>query len=420
LIQRQAEEEEEEHIQTKKSGEKTSQASYGLNAQIHSLKGGGQPLPKSERAFFESRFGSDFSQVRVHKDSQAAETARVVNARAYTMGQDMVFGSGQYAPETTAGKRLLAHELTHVVQQNKTESASIYSNDALCPDGRDIHQSHGDILQRDLAQTPTHQVAEEPNLTDEQIRDAIAFNNRRYSERTIRLIQDIVGSEVTGRMSATTVRLIALMQAEFGLPDIDGKVGTETFDLLVAELTAERAGAGECMTMFRIIGPEMLDAHPRPGNRANITSRFRVRARFSPRCGCGNFEYRQFICGDVAKVRGGVRTSLNNLFTRLPAGQLFPCPAWREDGDTSLSNVGPHYGHRNERGSTNDRYTPQRMTGCEYQAIDVAGLRNVPAITNDRFEFNIRYFGDIRRRVGGRFTRIERKFWRIGRSFTIP
>lgn len=87
---------------------------------------------------------------------------------------------------------------------------------------------------------------------------------------------------------------------------------------------------------------------------------------------------------------------------------------------TTLGSVEPHYGHRNETGSSNDRYRPQRRTGCEYQGIDVAGLRNVVALTNDRFEFNIRYFGDIRRRVGGRFTRIERKFWRIGGNFTIP
>lgn len=78
---------------------------------------GGEPLPGSVRDFFEPRFGQDFSQVRVHADSQAEEAARAVQARAYTLGSHVVFGSGQYAPFTADGQRLLAHELTHVVQQ---------------------------------------------------------------------------------------------------------------------------------------------------------------------------------------------------------------------------------------------------------------------------------------------------------------
>ena len=76
-----------------------------------------QPMDPNTRAFMESRFGYDFSQVRVHTDARAADSARAVNARAYTVGQDIVFGAGQYALGTTAGKRLLAHELTHTTQQ---------------------------------------------------------------------------------------------------------------------------------------------------------------------------------------------------------------------------------------------------------------------------------------------------------------
>jgi hypothetical protein len=77
----------------------------------------GQPLDAETRTFMEPRFGHDFSQVRVHTDAQAAESAQAVNALAYTVGRDVVFGSGQYLPRTGAGKELLAHELTHVVQQ---------------------------------------------------------------------------------------------------------------------------------------------------------------------------------------------------------------------------------------------------------------------------------------------------------------
>jgi hypothetical protein len=67
----------------------------------------------------ESRLGHDFSRVRVHTDAQAAESATAVNSLAYTVGRNVVFGAGQYRPDTAAGKRLLAHELTHVLQQSR-------------------------------------------------------------------------------------------------------------------------------------------------------------------------------------------------------------------------------------------------------------------------------------------------------------
>lgn len=88
-------------------------------AGISSLAGGGQPLPESERAFFESRLGQDFSDVRLHTDSASAESARSVEALAYTAGSDVVFGAGQYRPHTDEGRQLLAHELVHVVQQRQ-------------------------------------------------------------------------------------------------------------------------------------------------------------------------------------------------------------------------------------------------------------------------------------------------------------
>ena len=77
----------------------------------------GQSLDAATRAFFEPRFGYDFSRVRVHTDTQAAQSAQAVNALAYTAGQHLVFGAGQYAPSTHEGRRLLGHELAHVLQQ---------------------------------------------------------------------------------------------------------------------------------------------------------------------------------------------------------------------------------------------------------------------------------------------------------------
>jgi hypothetical protein len=85
----------------------------------------GQPLDPATRAFMEPRFGHDFSQVRVHTNANAAESARAVNALAYTVGRDLVFGAGQYAPITYAGRQLIAHELTHTIQQTRHGASSL-------------------------------------------------------------------------------------------------------------------------------------------------------------------------------------------------------------------------------------------------------------------------------------------------------
>jgi hypothetical protein len=99
-----------------KAGKRTLRPSHA--AGIDSLKGGGSPLPPAVRRDLEPRFGLSFGPVRVHTDARAARTAKAINARAFTIGKDVVFGPGQYSPGTATGKRLLAHELTHVAQQN--------------------------------------------------------------------------------------------------------------------------------------------------------------------------------------------------------------------------------------------------------------------------------------------------------------
>ena len=83
--------------------------------------GGDHPLPESERAFFEPRFRYDFGNVRVHTDARTALSARSANALAYAAGRHIVFGHGQYAPGTATGRRLLAHELAHVLHQQPSE-----------------------------------------------------------------------------------------------------------------------------------------------------------------------------------------------------------------------------------------------------------------------------------------------------------
>jgi Domain of unknown function (DUF4157) len=87
------------------------------------LRSPGHPLDEATRGFMERRFDHDFSQVRVHNDAQASESADAVNATAYTVGRHVVFGAGQYQPSRDQGRELIAHELTHVLHQNSAEYA---------------------------------------------------------------------------------------------------------------------------------------------------------------------------------------------------------------------------------------------------------------------------------------------------------
>lgn len=132
LIQREQEPNEEEEIaQAKKDGGPSFSTS--VESGVNAIRTGGSPLPESTRSFFEPRFGKDFSGVRIHNDSNANHVARSLNAKAFTTGRDVVFGSGQYAPDSRTGRALLAHELTHVVQQGHSKNARIMRKSYVWP-----------------------------------------------------------------------------------------------------------------------------------------------------------------------------------------------------------------------------------------------------------------------------------------------
>ncbi len=134
-VQRQIEDEKEEALQPKPLANSISRTnnpdSSGAKvdpetaSQIKSIKGGGQPLPASEQRFFGSRFGADFSGVRVHTGIKAAELADNIRAKAFTTGNDIFFNQGQYSPESYEDRKLLAHELSHTIQQNEVQAKSM-------------------------------------------------------------------------------------------------------------------------------------------------------------------------------------------------------------------------------------------------------------------------------------------------------
>ncbi len=109
----------EEPLQRANDGALTT--SGDTAARIESKRGRGETLGTNEREFFETRMDADFSNVRIHRDAEAASLAKDVNAKAFTIGGDVFFGEGQYQPGSSAGKRLIAHELTHTLQQGAAD-----------------------------------------------------------------------------------------------------------------------------------------------------------------------------------------------------------------------------------------------------------------------------------------------------------
>jgi len=118
-------------------------------------KGGGEPLPASVRTDMEERLGSDFSGVRVHTDGRAAASAAAVQARAYTVGDEVVFGSGGFDAGSPEGRRTLAHELTHVVQQRSGPVEGTPTGDGISvSDPSDRFERHAEQVANESMQGP--------------------------------------------------------------------------------------------------------------------------------------------------------------------------------------------------------------------------------------------------------------------------
>jgi hypothetical protein len=161
LLQKQEEPPEKEEEEFSKAEEKsghTLQSNPTFESRINSLKSGGQPLDTSIRAFFEPRFGYDFSAVRVHTDNNASDTAKSINARAFTLGNYVIMGSDEYHPNSRAGRQLLGHELTHIIQQGEDLKSNKPQHRITVKPGYYIETGNGfksNVITRKPNNTPT-------------------------------------------------------------------------------------------------------------------------------------------------------------------------------------------------------------------------------------------------------------------------
>ncbi|MGV0025332.1 eCIS core domain-containing protein [Phormidesmis priestleyi] len=279
-------------------------ASPELAATIEQARGHGQPLDQAVRMQMETAFGADFQNVRIHTDAQADRLNRSLAARAFTTRVNIFFRQGEYHPHSSGGRELLAHELTHVLQQSQgspTLSSKLtigqandpYEQEAdrmaqavtrsldaapvkstlvkptlstqpsvqpkCCAACEPPHQTGGlgmkledemrgglavPQIQRDLAIEPPNPTAVPVGLTPAQIQAAIRYNQFRFQDPyTIRIIRDVLGlAPVPAIVDEGFVEAIVQWQAQNDLPQ-DGKVGATTTRTLMGELTAEGQAA---------------------------------------------------------------------------------------------------------------------------------------------------------------------------------
>jgi peptidoglycan hydrolase-like protein with peptidoglycan-binding domain len=252
------------------------------------LRSSGQPLETGTREFMESRFGQDFSGVRVHTDSRAAESARAVNALAYTVGRNVVFDSGRYAPKTQTGQKLMAHELTHVVQQSQ-HSHNVMRKGLEVGSPDTVFERQADSMAERVMQDST-----QPQQADQVAKQIMRGNKAQSSEFTGLIVQRTIGDlhDLTSRRfagnqvlegvfdnervlqngdSGTAVRLVqrSLIAQRYAFPlgGADGVFGNETEE----QVKQFQINTG-AVTVDGIINPEtmqLLDMHDPGSTRAS-------------------------------------------------------------------------------------------------------------------------------------------------------
>ncbi|HJU55665.1 MAG TPA: DUF4157 domain-containing protein [Pyrinomonadaceae bacterium] len=196
------------------------------------ISGAGQPLDSQARTRMESHLGHDFSRVRVHTDARAAESARAVSASAYTVGQQVVFASGKYQPQTSEGQRLLAHELTHVVQQSVgnlpgAQSAGDASESEADRNAESIGVTHGDGVHQSVRAGAIQRQPEARDEETEKILRAAGRAGREPDDQTSMMIR---GSEITYRLISRY------------LPAYSDKLSGVGYDQRVKGVKAEKTG----------------------------------------------------------------------------------------------------------------------------------------------------------------------------------
>jgi peptidoglycan hydrolase-like protein with peptidoglycan-binding domain len=256
-----------------------------------------------------------------------------------------------------------------------------------------------------------------PFLTDAQISLAIRYNRFTYPPAQMRMLQEALHVTITGSSNRQTALAVAQYQDSNGLT-ADGIAGPNTFatihgdtsitnkdDLILFSINVDQ---GISITVGGgtrdMLGHSNVEVHLPPGN-------------------CEDYEYRQYICGEVEFQPAGATagtpfTSLNGNFTTQPGGSLPHLPNFHEDGNTVLNS---RYGHRNRPARPENRYVDatgadDQDHGCKFLGDDRPGIRGRITNPGEVYDFDLRFLGEVRHKTRGR---VAERWWNVQDTFVI-
>jgi hypothetical protein len=213
--------------------EPNAHSAHDLLGRLH----GGRSLDEQTRSLMESRFGESFADVRIHTGHHAGEAADSLAARAFTLRQDIVFAEGTFAPETTEGKRLLAHELAHVVQQRRSEGPATSSGAATERDAREaarqvVGGAAAQVRERATPGAVQCDVIDENVKSLDRLGGGIAASSVESGTTTD-------GPNLSGLAETTTFRLKVFSQGTHGSIDSDTEIVLKIDPSLVKNVYSE-------------------------------------------------------------------------------------------------------------------------------------------------------------------------------------
>jgi Domain of unknown function (DUF4157) len=378
--------EEEQPVQTKsQSGARP--AATNLGNRLSQRQGSGTPLPKSIKSEMEHSFGVDFSHVNIHTDTEAIHVNQELHAQAFTYGQDVYFNSGKFNPEQTEGKQLLAHELTHVVQQ-----------------GKDIRPKIQLSRLRDFAGTPQRQAF----IIDDKEIEATDEFKAYMNSNLVWQWQD----KMTRQEAFLACRLIieAIQRGEPLKWENDARGFMNRARKLI---NITKSPKEDCPSSKYKACVKRADI---PGGLSNLAAMPGMLAGFfkmeidwhedDPNCACCCGEYRQFVRGFI-KINGTKQTK------KLFNGKSLSETDWNEDSD----EANHAYGHRDLSEEVNDKFIPDRKSGCLYRGFDTPGIDD-PAVAGKHVEMVLEFKGQT-------FDRCQKTFgpenlWKLDFKGDVP
>lgn len=253
-----------------------------------------------------------------------------------------------------------------------------------------------------------------PLLTEDQINAAIRYNRFMYPPAQMRMLQNGLNVAVTGGSNRDTALTIAQYQSTNGIT-VDGMAGPLTFEAI----HADTAIAGKDDLLLFSVNVRDGISITTGGGTTDMLGHFNVDIQLPPG-NCEDYEYRQYICGEVdfQPAGGSTFSSLNGIFTNQPGGNLPHIPNFHQDGNTTL---GREYGHRDRPATPENQYVDatgnaDQLHGCHFMGEDFPGITGRITHPGEVYDFDLRFMGEVRHKTRGR---VAERWWNIQSTFGL-